>query len=94
MSTGNGLALIFFGDPLMDDIKTKGGTRSMKGGTRSVQAAPTGLPIDEDVAKFEVFLEHCVAQSLESNFVTVQVLCGHKRRGLAASRHPLDVDFA
>ena len=76
MSIGNGLALIFFGDPLMDDIKTKGGSRSAtRGGTRDVQAAPTGLPIDEDVAKFEVFLEHCdfILYSSNSN-TTVPLL--------------------
>jgi hypothetical protein len=56
MSIGNGLALIFFGDPAVGYAKTKGGaTRGQKG----LQAAPTGLPIDEDVAKFEIFLEHC-----------------------------------
>ena len=62
MSTGNGLALILFGDPKIEYSRYKGGTRSTKGAAHSSFSLPeeTLVDVDDEVAKFEEFLTHCV----------------------------------
>jgi hypothetical protein len=62
MSTGNGLALILFGDPKVSYSRTKGrgGTRSTKGATRGDRTPAEPLvDVDKEVKEFEEFLTHC-----------------------------------
>ncbi len=57
-SVGNGLALIFFGDPATGFARTKGacrGTRGSGGGEETVDEKV----IDDEVKKFETFLNQC-----------------------------------
>jgi hypothetical protein len=59
MSTGNGLALIFYGDPITEFSRTKGGTRSIRGGTGGAGATISEVNIANEVKVFESFLSHC-----------------------------------
>ncbi len=63
-SVGNGLALIFFGDPAAVPVVTKGGggsrggTRGGRGGSRGGEETVDEKVIDEEVKTFETFLKH------------------------------------
>ena len=61
MSTGNGLALILFGDPAIEFARTKGAsaTRSLNRGSAPQQPTVPEVSIDADVKEFEIFLDHC-----------------------------------
>lgn len=58
MSTGNGLALIFYGSPMSEFCRTKGGTRSINRGSGGA-ATISEVGVAEEVKTFESFLDHC-----------------------------------